>query len=109
MSRNFNVPWDPYTGLAVSVVTSEIIDGRDVFDLTLSHWTSAGTASPITIQVTNSGESIAGIAAASWSNWTTFTPSAATLVAPVLGFQWMRLLRTPSLASTHFAATKLVR
>lgn len=106
---NFTVPFDPYSGLAVSVVTSNVIDLRDAFDWTLSTWTSAGTASPLTVQVTSDGTLEADITAASWSNFTTFTASAATVTSPLLGARWARVLRTPSLASHQLRSSKHVR
>lgn len=106
----FDVPFDPYSGLAVSVVTSTPIDLRDAFDWTLSAWTTGNTtASVLTIQTTSDGTMVEDIAAASWSNWTIFTPSAATQVAPILGIRWARLLRTPSTASMAFRVNKSVR
>lgn len=106
---NFTAPSDPFSGLAVSVVTSQIIDLRDAFDWTLSTWTSAGTASPLTLQVTSDGTTSADITAASWSNWTVFTPSGATVVAPILGVRWARILRNPSTGSHQFRVSKHVR
>ena len=102
MGKKAAQPQDIYTGLAESVVTSNVFSGRHAFDLTISHWTSAGTASVVTLQVTNSGQAVDDIASASWSNWTNFDPSAATIVNPILGVRWYRVLRTPSRASTHF-------
>lgn len=110
MSLNFNVVTDPFSGLAVSVVTSNVLDFRDAFDATLSIWTSAGTTSPLTIQVTSDGTREDDITAASWSNYTTFSPSAATVLsAPVLGTRWGRILRTPSLGSYQFRFNRHVR
>jgi hypothetical protein len=106
---NFTVPLDPYSGLAVSVVTSNVIDLRDAFDWTFSTWTSAGTTSPLTVQISSDGTLEADIAAASWSNFTTFSASAATVTSPLLGARWGRLLRTPSLASHQFRVNKHVR
>jgi len=106
----FDVPFDPYSGLPVSTVTSNLIDVRDAFDWTLSAWTTGNTtASALTIQTTSDGTTMDDPAAASWSNWTTFTPSAATQVAPILGIRWARILRTPSVASMAFRVNKTVR
>lgn len=112
--RNFQVALDPYDGVAESGVTSNVLDTRDAFDFTVSTYTSAGTASLLTYQVSNWTGDIgnprdASIPEASWSNWTTFTPSAATVLAPVLGAGYARILRTPSLASHVFHARKHVR
>lgn len=100
--KSASQPKDPFRGLAESVVTSNTWSGRHAFDLTVSHWTSAGTASPITLQVSNEGQASDDVTEASWSAWTSFTPSASTAMAPILGMRWYRLLRTPSLASTEF-------
>lgn len=106
---NYAVLTDPYSGLAVSVVTSNVMDFRDAFDATLSIWSSAQTTSVLTIQVTSDGTREADITAASWSDWTTFSPSAATVVAPILGARWGRILRTPSSGSLQFRMNKHVR
>jgi hypothetical protein len=107
---NFSVPSDPYSGIAVSAVTSNLIDLRDAFDWTLSTWTSAGTTSTITVQVTSDGTTADDITAASWSNWTVLDePSAATVTAPILGVRWARLLRNPSVGSHQFRVNKHVR
>jgi hypothetical protein len=106
---NFTVPFDPFSGLTASNVTSNVIDLRDAFDWTLSIWTSAATTSPITIQMTSDGTQIGDIAAASWSDWTVFTPSAATIVSPLLGTRWARIRVTPSIMSGNFRVSKHVR
>lgn len=107
MHKVFPPPLDPYAGLAASAITSNVIPGAHAVSLTLSCWTSAGTASPVTVQVTNSGQTQGEIAAASWSNWTAFTPSGAAFVHLPVGARWYRLLRDPSLASTHFAVQRV--
>ena len=109
---NFHVTENPYSGLAESVVTSKVIDVRDAFDLSVSLWTSAGTASPITYQVSNWTGRIGqdgNPPEATYSDWTNFTPSATTVLAPLLGAAYARILRTPSLASHVFVSHKHVR
>ena len=111
MARNTSIPIEPYDGLAESAVTSNVIDLRDAFDFNISTWTSAGTASAITLQVSDwTGDGRLGaVPEASWSNYTSFTPSGATAHPHLLGPAYARVLRTPSLASHVFAARKLVR
>lgn len=108
---NFTVTWNPYEGLAESVVTSNPLVLRDAFDFTLSTHTTAGTASVLTYQTSNwTGRLGDGNPPeATYSDWTTFTPSAATVIAPILGVPYARILRTPSSASHVFLAHKLVR
>lgn len=79
-----------------SATTSEVIDCRDAFDLSISAWTSAGTTSTLTYQASNYTGVISDIPEGSWSNWTAFAPSAATILAPILGVRWARLLKGPT-------------
>lgn len=93
--RNISISEDLFQS---SAQTSEVIDCRDAFDLTVSLYTSAGTTSTFTYQVSNwtgqLGISTSGsIPEASWSNWTNFTPSGATVLVPILGVRYARLLK----------------
>ena len=110
MGLNFSVPFDPYGGLPESAVTSNVVDARDAYTLTYSVWTSAGTTSLLTLQVSNDGARIDDpIAEASWSVWTAFTPTGPTMVTGPVGVRWHRWLRTPSAASVRITANKHVR
>lgn len=113
---NFTVRQDPYRSLAASVVTSETIDLRDAFDFTLSvHTVSATTttASEVTYQVSNwTGKLFidGDPPEATWSTWTNFTaPSGGSMLAPILGVRYSRILRTPSAQSMQFFENKHVR
>lgn len=107
---NFSVAFDPYSGLPESAVTSNPIDLRDAFDFTLSARTSAGTASTWTYQVSN-WSGYVGIHGAppeaTFSDWTSV--SGATVLAPILGVRYARILRDPSAVSFIFEAAKYVR
>lgn len=84
-----------------SNTTSEVIDCRDAFDLAISAYTSAGTTSVLTYQVSNYTGRIGLLAEAtipegSWSNWTVFTPSESTIMSPILGARYARILKGPT-------------
>lgn len=93
--RNFTVTQALFSS---SNQTSEVVDCRDAFDITVSLYTSAGTTSVMTWQVSNwTGRygvpADGSIPAATWSNWTNFSPSGATAFAPILGVRYARLLK----------------
>jgi hypothetical protein len=106
---------DPFSGLNASVLTSNIVSTRYAFDMTLSVYTTAGSSSTYTYQVSNASgnphdgvlssgntPSTLGIPEASWSNWTdllTNLVSGATTWDPPLGYRWARIMRTGSDAS----------
>ena len=48
---SFIVWTDPYAGLAASIVTSNVLDATDAFDISLSWHTASGTSSVFTYQV----------------------------------------------------------
>lgn len=82
-----------------SVSTSEVIDLRDAFDASISAYTSAGTTSVFTIQVSNwtgrlgyDGEP----PEASYSAWTVATPSTATIIYPPLSVAYARVQKGPT-------------
>lgn len=115
MSRNAWLYRDPYEGLAASVVTSHILDTRDAFDQSISWYTTAGSTSTFTVQLSNHSARIgigsegSAIAEASWSNFTTVTPSGSSFMQPPLGFRYLRILRTVSGASLVFNTQKQIR
>lgn len=102
--------YDPYSGLAESAVTSNVVDLRDAFDARLSVRTISGTVAGITLQVSNHTGGLHGseVAEESWSNFTSISPSAATIVALPLGVRWFRSLRTASGASLALELNKQV-
>lgn len=82
-----------------SNTTSETVDMRDAFDLTLSAYTSAGTTSTITVQISDwTGRLLidGDPPEASWSMWTSAAPSAATVLHPPLGVRYLRALKGPT-------------
>lgn len=110
---SFRVYTDPFGGMAASVVTSHILDCRDAFDISLSWYTTSGTSSMFTYQVSGSslelGSDGSSIAAGSWSNWTfVLLPSGASVMEPPLGVPYARILRTVSGASIQMDWNKLV-
>jgi len=115
MARTVDVFVDPYTGLAESIITSNVVDLRDAFDLSVSWYTTAGAASVVTLQISNA-DLIESIAEASWSNFTRFAqnaplpPSQASTLFPALGVRYMRFLRkVASAASVQINLNKFVR
>ena len=82
--------------LVFSGLTSPVIDTRDAFDISYSIYTSAGTSTGFNYQVSNWTGRI-GIHGdppeASWSIWTSFTPSLATDIHPVLGPRYARFVK----------------
>ena len=92
---NYTVSEQLFRTSATSIA-SEVIDLRDAFDISVSIYTSAGTTSIFTCQVSDWTGSVVidgAPPAASWSDWTVFTPSAATSVHPVIGPRYMRFLK----------------
>ena len=82
-----------------SVSTSEVIDVRDAFDYSISAYTSAGTTSVFTVQISNwTGSSIihGDVPNATFSDWTVATPSGATVIHPPLGVRYARVLKGPT-------------
>lgn len=112
MARTVPAFTDPFTGLAESYKTSGVIELRDAFDWSYSYYTTSGTVSLHTLQLSNAedGESIPE---ASWSVWTRFGKtglgSVATIKFPPLGVRFARILRTASGASLVINVNKLVR
>jgi hypothetical protein len=107
---------NPYQDLAASIVTSNLIDTRDAFDLTLSWRTASGTSSVLSYQISNASQNPAfgeSIPEASWSHYTLFgllgIPSTSTFFEPPLGFRWARCLRTVSGGSYVIEINKFVR
>lgn len=101
MGMNFTV--SEALTFASSGFTSSIIDTRDAFDISLSFNTSAGTSNNMSIQVSNwtGSTTLHGTPPEQqWSTFTTFLPSAATDVHPVIGARYMRIVK-----STHTTPT----
>ena len=92
--------FDPYDGLAASIVTSHVIDTRAADRFTLSVRTSSGTSSVLSYEVSNSTLGIGDIDANSWSHVTLFgLVSGKTVLQPIVGAAWARVIRTVSNAS----------
>lgn len=112
MARTVYVPINPFDGVAESAITSELIDLRDAFDWSFSYYTTSGTVSAHTLQLSNA-VGPESIAEASWSNWTQFGKtglgSVATTKFPPLGVRYARILRAASGASITININKLVR
>ena len=106
---------DPFAGVAVSVTTSNIIDTRYVFDLTLSIISTSGGTSTHTWQLSNDGSNLRGTAVppeASWSHWTILGETDASEVStldPPLGYAWARVIREASGGSYDLQVHKLYR
>jgi hypothetical protein len=112
MARTIFAHIDPFSGLGYSTRTSNVLDMRDVFDLSFSYYTiAAGAARAHTLQLSNANN-IEAIPEASWSDWTSFTPavpSGATIKFPPLGFRYARFTRAASGTTTVIDVNKLVR
>lgn len=112
MARTVPAFTNPFAGVAESAKTSGVIDLRDAFDWSYSYYTSGGTTSAHTLQLSNAYD-IESIPEASWSNWTQFGKtglgSVATIKFPPLGVRFARILRTASLASLTIDINKLVK
>ena len=112
MARTINVHVDPFRNLAASIVTSDVIDLRDAFDWSFSYYTTDGTVSAHTLQLSNALDPDS-IPDASWSVWTQFGKtgllSNATIKFPPLGVRFARIRRTGSGASITVDINKLVR
>ncbi len=99
---------NPFLRLAESAVTSNLVDTRYAFDVTLSWRTTSGTTSITTYQISNGDglKNTSSIPETSWSDWTvlgtigiTGQPSLVTTLDPPLGYRWARILRENSGAS----------
>ena len=96
---SFIVWTDPYAGLAASIVTSNVLDATDAFDISLSWHTASGTSSVFSYQVSGQSTKPTGATGdeAYWSHWTLIVPpSGASSRVPPDGYPWHRILRTVS-------------
>ena len=112
MARTVHSYTDPFRDVAESGKTSAVIDLSDAFDWSLSYYTTDGTVSLHTLQLSNAPD-IENIPEASWSAWTHFGKtglgSLATIKFPPLGLRYARILRIASGASLTININKLVR
>lgn len=99
-------PEDPYSGLAASTVTGNLIDLRFTDLVTLSFATIGGSFSTTTIQLSNGpGSNRVGDspAALGFSTWTVLgnvaLVSGITLASIPAGYNWMQFQRSTSSAS----------
>lgn len=106
-----SLPFDPYEGLAASIVTSNVIDARGVYDLTLSVRTISGTSSVLSVELSNSTyETISDIPEASWSHYTHIgLVSGKSVYALPDGVRYQRIRRTVSGGSYVLEGNKYVR
>ncbi len=123
MARGYGGVWnwiDPFSGVAVSALTSNVISTRYAYDLTVSYFTVSGVPSTHTWEVSNSSinDVFHGgtIPEASWSEWTSFgsyavphATSKATTLDPPLGFRWARILREGSGATLDITVGRFER
>lgn len=114
MSASVHV--NPYQGLAASVVTSNVLDTKDAFDVSATCYIASGTSSLWTYQVSNASvENPADtIAEAAWSNWTLYVApsgnsSFASCVELPISYRYARFLRTVSGASFVIDWAKQIR
>jgi hypothetical protein len=123
MGRGYGGVWnwiDPFSGVAVSALTSNVVSTRLAFDLTVSYFTVSGTTSTLTWEISNStiNDVFHGgtIPEASWSQWTSFgsyaqphVSSKATTFDPPLGYRWARILREGSGATFNITVGRFER
>jgi hypothetical protein len=132
MARGHGGTWhviDPFNGLDESVLTSNVVSTRFAFDLTVSHYTTSGTTSWMTWEISNASgiphhsTSASGVTPATlgvpedaWSQWTSFgsyalphATSKATTFDPPLGYRWARVQRSNSGASHQIWVNRLER
>lgn len=107
------IPMDnPFQGLAASVVTSHPIDFRDAVAWSFSWYTTAGTTSAHTLQLSNTSVDIRSdlstIVEASWVNYTTFGTGTPAMFFGDAGARWGRILRNPSGSSQVQEFAKLI-
>ncbi|KKL57416.1 hypothetical protein LCGC14_2235610 [marine sediment metagenome] len=75
MARTFWNSSDPFTGVAVSAVTSDTIDVRDAFDVMISWRTISGLTSRVTLQMYVASAGVPEVfVEGRWSNWTMAWP-----------------------------------
>ena len=120
MARMIYNSTDPFSGVAVSAVTSDTIDVRDAFDVMISWRTTSGLTSRVTLQmyVANAGVPETFVEGR-WSNWTKFGETASTpvslssLIIPPLGVGYLRFLRqvagAPSQTTFDIHVGRLIR
>lgn len=111
MSGHVQDEWyDPYSGITASQVTSNVVDLRDAVAWTASWYTTSGTTSVVTMQISNSparpmlGETPA---AASWVNYATFGTGSPAVIVGDIGVRMVRFLRLPSGASVTLDLNKV--
>jgi hypothetical protein len=109
MSRVYNIFVNPFQGLAESITTSNVVDTRFAFDITLSWRTTSGVTSVLTYQTSNDNTNLHGtITEATWSDWTVIGTtggfSGSSTLDPPLGYGWARILREVPPASASSAS-----
>jgi hypothetical protein len=107
---SFQVWVNPFQGVAESATSSNVLDCRDAFDISLSFRTLSGTSSVLSYWVSNSSVNHPDLVAEnSWSHWTTIIPpSGVSVLEPPLSFRWARVSRPASGASWEFNWVKTV-
>jgi hypothetical protein len=100
MSRIVDTFVDPFEGLAASIITSNSFDLRHAVSWTLSWYTTAGTTSQHTLQISNwSNPALASSVSTGYVNYTTFGTGTPAVIEPPTGVRYGRVLRTASGAS----------
>lgn len=108
---------DPFDRLAASVVTSNVLDTRDAYDVSATCYIASGTSSLWTYQVSNNSNTLSTLSSipeAAWSNWTVYVaPSgnssfASCLELPI-SYRFARIIRTVSGASMVIEWNKQIR
>jgi hypothetical protein len=100
---------DPFQGLAPSIVTSNVVDVRDAVQWTTSWYTTSGSVSTHTLQLSNhSAERPDDPTNASFVNFVAFGTGTPAVIEPPAGVRWARFLRTVSDASVQLDVNKQV-
>jgi hypothetical protein len=102
---------NPFAGVAESALTSNVLDCRDAFDISMSFNTTSGTSSVLTYYVSNSSvEKPGDVPQTSFSAWTTIVPpSTVSVFEPPLSFRWAVVKRPASGCSWQIDWVKQIR
>lgn len=102
---------NPFSELAESVLTSNTLDCRDAFDISMSFLTTSGTSSVLTYLVSNSSvERPELVPQTSFSHWTLIVPpSGVSVMEPPLSYRWAAVKRPASGASWQIDWVKTIR
>ena len=108
--HTFTVSINPFAGVASAGTTSAVVDLRDAIAWSYSYYTTSGTTSAHTIQVSNSNAASGSVPAASFVDYRTFgvSDSKGAIVFGDVGMRYARFLRDVSNGSFTIDIVKFV-